>query len=66
MSALMNEAQEINSVAVNRIVNIERKRRCAATRKTVGADMVAALPFDNLPGLSGDAFKKCAGQSLGN
>ena len=32
----------------------------------MGADMVAALPFDNFPGLPANPFLKSAGQTLGN
>ena len=62
----MHQSEKINCIANDGITNVERKRSGAATGKTVGADMVAALPLDNFPGLSGNSFLESAGQALGN
>jgi len=64
MTALVNQSKKINHIAFREIADIEGKRRCSATRKTVWADMVPALPFDNFPGLPGNAFGERARQTV--
>lgn len=66
MTTLVNESKKINRIAINRIADVERERRCAATREAVRADVVPALPFDDFPGLPRDTFHERAGQTLGN
>jgi hypothetical protein len=60
----MNQSKKINRIAINRIADIEWEGSRATTGKTMWADMVPALPFDNFPGLPGNAFGKGAGQTV--
>ena len=66
MTALVNQSKKINRLAINRIADIKWERRCAATGKTVRADMVPALPFDDFPGKPRNAFGERTGQTIGN
>jgi len=66
MTPLVNQSKKIDRIAASPIADIEWEWRRAATGKTVRADMVPALPFDNLPGLPRNAFPERAGQTLGH
>ena len=66
MSAFVDQTKEINRVAMNLVVDEERKRLRPAAWETVRAGMVAAAPADDFACLPRYAFVEVATQSPGD
>ena len=64
MTALMHEAEKIDDILFDDIINIEWKGLSATTGKPVRTYMVAAFPRDDLAGLSRNSLAKGTGQSF--
>ncbi len=58
MPAFMYQSQEVNRVSFNLVINVKRKRLCAAARKAMGSHMVAAFPPDHFANHAGHALMK--------
>jgi len=65
MPAFVDQAQKVNRVSFDLVLDVERKRLGAPTRKTMRANMVAALPLNHFTHQARDAFVKIARQALG-
>jgi hypothetical protein len=65
MAAFVNETEEVNRVTLHLIIDVIGKWLCSAAGKTVWPNMVTAAPPNDFTRLSGNAFVKGTGQSLG-
>jgi len=54
----MNQAKEIDHISIYCVIQIERKRLGAPTRKAVRANVIATLPRDNLASVAGNPLAK--------
>lgn len=66
MPAFVDQAQKVNRVTLNMVVNVEGKRLRPTAGKAMRANMVAAAPANDFTRLPCDTFMKCTGQPLGN
>lgn len=62
----MHERQKVNRIVSYFVTDEKWKRLGPAAGKTVRADVITALPTDNLAGLTGNAFPQFAGEAVGN
>lgn len=60
MPTFVDQAQEVNRLTLDLIIDVERKRLGPAAGKAVRADMVAAAPANDLTRLPSDAFVESA------
>lgn len=64
MPAFVDQTKGVNRVALDLIVNEERKRLRPAAGKTVRANVIAATPADEFAGLPREAFVEVTRQPL--
>jgi hypothetical protein len=51
MAAFVNQAEEVNRLTCNVVVDVKWKRFCATTWKTMWTNVIATAPTNNLPRL---------------
>ena len=56
MPSFVNQAKEVEGVALNLIVEVKWEGPRPPAWKSMGTDVVAAAPADDLARLAGDAF----------
>lgn len=66
MLTFVDQAQKVNRLTLNLVVDVERKRLGSAAGKAVRADMVAAAPANDLTRLPSNAFVESVRQPVGN
>lgn len=64
MPSLMHQAQKVNRVCLDRIVDVKWEWFGVSARETVRTDVVATFPLDHLPRLPGNSLAESAPQAL--